>query len=212
MKAMIMAAGRGERIRPLSDETPKPLLEVRGKPLIVHHLEALAQAGIKQVVINLSWLGEQIRQRLGSGESFGLDIAYSEETEPLEVAGGIVQALDLLGEQFILVNGDVFTDYDFSALTGVEQDAHLVLVDNPAHHPDGDFACRDGLVVNNAEPRFTYSGIACFRRNFFAGLSAGKRSLAPLLMQAADEGRVSAELYTGLWQDVGTVERLQALD
>ena len=137
MKAMIMAAGRGERMRPLTDSTPKPLLEVRGKPLIVHHLEALASAGFDDIVINLSWLGEQIRRYLGNGEAYGVSIAYSEEPEPLEVAGGIVQALELLGERFAVVNGDVFTDFDYSRLRVIESEAHLVLVPNPAAAPRG---------------------------------------------------------------------------
>ena len=211
MKAMIMAAGRGERMRPLTDKTPKPLLEVRGKPMIVHHLEALSGRGIQDIVINLSWLGDQIRERLGDGDALGLNIKYSEEAEPLEVAGGIVQALDLLGERFIVINGDVFTDYDFLNLASVSSKAHLVLVDNPAHNPEGDFAIKDGLMMSQGEPRYTYSGIACFQRDFFAGLEPGKRSLAPMLVAAAEEGEVSAELFTGQWHDVGTVERLEAL-
>ena len=211
MKAMIMAAGRGERMRPLTDDTPKPLLKVRDKPLVVHHLEALARAGIDEVIINLSWLGDQIRTQLGNGESYGLSIEYSEEPEPLEVAGGIVQALDLLGEQFLVINGDVFTDFEFPRLAKVESAAHLVLVENPAYHPAGDFACEDGFIVNDTEPRYTYSGIACFKRGFFTGLDRGKRSLAPMLTQAAEKKIVTAEIYTGQWHDVGTVERLQAL-
>ena len=211
MKAMIMAAGRGERMRPLTDSKPKPLLEVRGKPLIVHHLQALANAGFDDVVVNLSWLGGQIREYLGDGRSFGVRIAYSPEPEPLEVAGGIVQALDLLSDRFVVVNGDVFTDYDFARLREADSEAHLVLVDNPAHHPRGDFALEDGLITESDGPRYTYSGIACFRRSFFSGLERGKRALAPMLREAARTGRVSAELYPGEWNDVGTVARLEAL-
>lgn len=211
MKAMIMAAGRGERMRPLTDSQPKPLLEVRGKPLIVHHLEALASAGFDEIVINLSWLGDQIRDYLGDGRAFGVSIEYSPEPEPLEVAGGIVQAIDLLGERFAVVNGDVFTDFDFARLRDAAGHAHLVLVDNPAHHPRGDFVLEGGKITERDGPRYTYSGIACFRRDFFIGLERGKRALAPLLHDAAILGQVTAEHYTGLWSDVGTVERLQAL-
>jgi MurNAc alpha-1-phosphate uridylyltransferase len=211
MKAMVMAAGRGERMRPLTDRRPKPLLEVRGKPLIVHHLQALAAAGFGEVVINLSWLGDQIRRYLGDGRAFGLSIEYSPESEPLEVAGGIVQALEMLGESFAVINGDVFTDYDFSRLLAVDSEAHLVLVANPAHHPQGDFDLNDGLIRGQDGPRYTYSGISCFRREFFAGLERGKRALAPLLRDAAAGGRVTGELYSGEWHDVGTVARLEAL-
>ena len=211
MKAMIMAAGRGERMRPLTDGKPKPLLEVRGKPLIVHHLEALASADFVDVVINLSWLGDQISAYLGDGRGFGLNIEYSPEPEPLEVAGGIVQAIDLLGERFAAVNGDVFTDYDFARLRDASSDAHIVLVENPEHHPRGDFALQDGLISGRDAPRYTYSGIACFDRGFFAGLERGKRALAPMLREAAASRRVTGELYTGEWRDVGTVARLEAL-
>lgn len=219
MKAMIMAAGRGERMRPLTDSRPKPLLEVRGKPLIVHHLEALAGAGFDEIVINLCWLGDQIRDYLGDGRSFGVSIEYSPEPEPLEVAGGVVQAIDLLSERFIVVNGDVFTDFDFAGLRDVDGDmdgdmdgdAHLVLVDNPPQHPEGDFVLEGGNIVEGTGPRFTYSGIACFQRDFFSGLERGKRALAPMLRAAALDGRVTGQHYPGLWNDVGTVERLKAL-
>ena len=146
MKAMILAAGRGERLRPLTDATPKPLLVVRGKPLIVHHLEALSRAGFTEIVINLSWLGNQIRDLLGNGTDFGLSIEYSEEPEALETAGGIQQALTLLGERFIVVNSDIFTDYDFAHLRQHESMAHLVLVENPPHHADGDFTLNDSRL------------------------------------------------------------------
>jgi MurNAc alpha-1-phosphate uridylyltransferase len=220
MKAMILAAGRGERLRPLTDSTPKPLLEVRGKPLIVYHLEALRKAGFNEIVINLSWLGDQIRTRLGNGSEFGISIEYSEEAAALETAGGILQALPLLGERFVVVNGDVFTDYDFVALNTVEnmaekssdQLAHLVLVDNPQHNSAGDFSLERTIVGNDGSPRHTFSGIAQYHRSFFDGLAPGKQALAPLLRAAAAEGQVSGELFSGLWVDIGTAERLQRLN
>lgn len=211
MKAMILAAGRGERMRPLSDRAPKPLLEVDGKPLIVYHLEALAGAGFGEVVINLSWLGEQIRQRLGSGGDFGLSIEYSEEPEALETAGGIVQALPLLGESFIVINADIFTDYDYARLRECNSLAHLVLVPNPPQHPGGDFGLDGSRVLDDAELCYTFSGIAFYRRAFFDGLEAGKRALAPLFYAAIERGELSGELYQGRWSDVGTAERLAAL-
>ena len=208
MKAMILAAGRGERLRPLTDHRPKPLIDVRGKPLIAWHLEALARAGIVDVVINLSWLGEQIRDCLGDGASYGLRIAYSEEAEALETAGGIQQALPLLGDEFIVVNGDVFCDFDFSGLRDVTGPAHLVLVNNPPHNPGGDFGFDDGRVVNEAETLYTFSGIARYQRRFFDGLAAGRQALAPLLRAGADRGVVTGELFSGQWVDIGTAERL----
>ena len=217
MKAMILAAGRGERLRPLTDGTPKPLLQVRGKPLIEYHLEALARAGFDEIVINLSWLGEQISAHLGDGAGFGLRIAYSEEATALETAGGILQALPLLGERFVVVNGDVFTDYDFSRLRASDilaQDslAHLVLVENPAHNRGGDFNLDGAAVGNDAEPRHTFSGIAQYHRRFFEGLEPGKQALAPLLRRACDRGQVSGELFAGEWIDIGTAERLAQLN
>jgi MurNAc alpha-1-phosphate uridylyltransferase len=216
MKAMILAAGRGERLRPLTNSTPKPLLEVRGKPLIVYHLEALHKAGFNEIVINLSWLGDQIRTRLGNGSEFGVGIEYSEEAEALETAGGILQAMPLLGERFVVVNGDVFTDYDFVALKPAEKSAdrlaHLVLVDNPQHNNAGDFSLERTIVGNDGAPRHTFSGIAQYHRSFFDGLAPGKQALAPLLRAAAAEGQVSGELFSGLWVDIGTAERLQRLN
>ncbi len=209
---MILAAGRGERMRPLTDSKPKPLLEVRGKPLIVYHLEALRRAGFDDIVINLSWLGEQIRDLLGGGERFGVGISYSEEPEALETAGGILQALPLLGERFIVVNADVFTDYDFTHLRRFELDAQLVLVENPPHNARGDFSLANGLIGNRGTELYTFGGIAAYRREFFDGLAPGKRALAPLLRAAADEGRVGGELFRGGWDDIGTVERLDALN
>ncbi len=212
MKAMILAAGRGERMRPLTDRVPKPLLPVAGKPLIVHHLEALSRAGFDEVVVNLCWLGEQIRELLGDGGDFGLAIDYSEEPEALETAGGIRQALPLLGEQFVVVNADIYTDYDFARLRHVDAVAHLVLVPNPAHNEGGDFALAGSLVRNQGGPRYTFGGIACYRRAFFAGLEPGKRPLAPLLREAADLQRVSGELFEGNWSDVGTPQRLEVIE
>ena len=212
MKAMILAAGRGERLRPLTDVTPKPLLEVRGKPLIVYHIEALASAGFTDVVINLSWLGEQIRARLGDGAQFGVSIEYSEEVQALETAGGIQQALPLLSERFIVVNADVFTDYDFAALRTADSPAHLVLVDNPQHNDRGDFSLHQSSVGNSGSPQHTFSGIAQYHRSFFAELEPGKQALAPLLRKAADKGQVSGELFQGVWIDIGTVERLAQLN
>ena len=210
MKAMILAAGRGERMRPLTDTRPKPLLEVRGKPLLAHHLEALARAGVRDCVINLSWLGEQIRDFVGDGSAFGVAVEYSEEAEALETAGGIRQALERLGEQFIVVNADILTDFDFSRLAPGDSQAHLVLVANPAHNPAGDFSLEQGVVGNAGEPLHTFSGIARYRREFFAGLQSGKRALAPLLRAAAAQGLVSGEIYDGEWFDIGTPERLRA--
>ena len=216
MKAMILAAGRGERLRPLTDSKPKPLLEVRGKPLIVYHLEALREAGFCEIVINLSWLGDQIRSHLGNGSEFGVSIEYSEEAAALETAGGILQALPLLSERFVVVNGDVFTDYDFAALkiAGIMADslAHLVLVDNPQHNNAGDFSLDQTIIGNAGSPRHTFSGIAQYHHSFFDGLTPGKQALAPLLRAAAAEGQVSGELFYGNWVDIGTAERLERLN
>ena len=216
MKAMILAAGRGERLRPLTDSTPKPLLEVRGKPLIVYHLEALRKAGFCEIVINLSWLGDQIQTRLGNGSVFGVSIEYSEEAEALETAGGILQALPLLGERFVVVNGDVFTDYDFVGLKKDEKTddypAHLVLVDNPQHNDAGDFSLEQTIVGNEGSPRVTFSGIAQYHRRLFDGLAPGKQALAPLLRAAAARGQVSGELFHGDSVDIGTAERLRGLN
>jgi len=212
MKAMILAAGRGERLRPLTDTTPKPLLQVDGKALIEYHLEALVRAGFDEVVINLSWLGEQIRDRLGDGTAYGLSIEYSEEPTALETAGGIVQALPLLGERFVVVNADIFTDYDFTRLRTIDSLAHLVLVDNPDHHARGDFSLQGTTVGNDEKGRHTFSGISLYHRDFFTELPTGKQALAPLLRAAIAKGQVSGELFQGKWIDIGTAERLQALN
>lgn len=211
---MLLAAGRGERMRPLTDRVPKPLLSVRGKPLIVYHLEKLAGAGVQQVVINLAWLGEQIRAALGDGSRWGLRIIYSDEgAEALETGGGIQRALSWLGgEPFLVVNADVFTEFDFAALAIDPQAlAHLVLVPNPEHVPNGDFALIDGRVRESGMPRVTYSGIGLFRAELFAGCTAGRFPLRPLLQRAIALDRLQGQLYSGPWSDVGTAERLAAL-
>ena len=214
MRAMILAAGKGERMRPLTLHTPKPLLPVAGKVLIEYHIEALAGAGIRELVINHAWLGQQIEDALGDGSCYGVQIAYSPESEPLETGGGILQALPLLGDQpFVLVNGDVWTDYDFCALTlPPGKLAHLVLVDNPEHHPEGDFALAEGCVSVEGEHRLTYSGIAVLHPQLFAGCMLGPFRLAPLLRTAIEHGQVSGEYYSGQWVDVGTVERLAQVE
>lgn len=214
MKAMILAAGRGERMRPLTDATPKPLLTVRGRPLIEHHFAALARAGITELVVNLGWLGERIRDHVGDGRRFGVHVAWSEEGyPPLETGGGIERALPLLGnEPFWLVNGDVFCDYPFRALVLPPGTlAHLVLVPNPPQHPGGDFALVAGRVGNASAGRLTYSGLAVIDPRLLAGSRPGRFPLAPLLRAAADRSEVTGELFAGPWSDVGTPERLAQL-
>lgn len=222
MKVMILAAGRGERMRPLTDHTPKPLLPVGGKPLIVWHLERLHAAGFRQVVINHAHLGTQIEAALGSGAALGLEIAYSPEPPgALETAGGIRHALPLLGDAaFLVVNGDIWCDWPFARaaekmLSG-DTLAHLVLVNNPPHHPGGDFGLAGKRIVNSAAaetPRFTFSGIGIYSPALFAPLADHRPAkLAPLLRAAADAGRLGGELHGGRWIDVGTPERLQELD
>ena len=216
MKAMILAAGKGERLRPLTLHTPKPLVPVAGVPLIEYHLRALAAAGITEVVINHAWLGQQIEDHLGDGARFGVHIRYSAENEPLETGGGIFRALPLLGrEPFVLVNGDIWTDYCFTALPSrLAGLAHLVLVDNPAHHPEGDFVLQDGQVLGSSAglPSLTYSGLAVLSPQLFAGCVEGAFKLTPLLRQAMDAGQVSGEHYQGHWVDVGTHERLAEVE
>jgi MurNAc alpha-1-phosphate uridylyltransferase len=212
MKAMILAAGKGERMRPLTLTTPKPLIRVGGVPLIEYHLRALAGAGFTEVVINHAWLGQQIEDHLGDGSRFGVRIAYSPEGEPLETGGGIFRALGLLGDEaFVVVNGDIWTDYDFSALRQpLEGLAHLLLVDNPEHNPHGDFILADGQVHDgdSAADKLTYSGIAVLHPRLFEGCPDGAFKLAPLLRQAMVEGQVSGARLQGRWVDVGTHERL----
>jgi N-acetyl-alpha-D-muramate 1-phosphate uridylyltransferase len=211
MKAMILAAGRGERMGSLTAEQPKPLLTVGGRPLVEHHLARLAASGIDDVVINLSYRGAQIRDRLGDGSRWGLRVAYSEEGEPpLETGGGIVQALPLLGEApFLLVNSDVYTAFNFAALSGVSEST-LVLVPNPAHHARGDFGLNADARVTAAPPLLTYAGIAVLDPALFAGLEPGRRPLKPVLDAAIERGELGGRFYDGLWLDVGTPERLAA--
>lgn len=216
MKAMILAAGKGERLRPLTLHTPKPLVRVAGVPLIEYHLRALAAAGVSEVVINHAWLGQQIEDHLGDGQRFGVAIRYSAEGEPLETGGGIFRALPLLGDApFLLINGDIWCDYPFAALSRpLSGLAHLVLVDNPGHHPEGDFVL-EGVRVETARdgmPNLTYSGIAVLDPRLFAGCSPGAFKLAPLLRRAMAEGQVSGERFAGRWVDVGTHERLAEIE
>ena len=212
MKAMILAAGKGERMRPLTLTTPKPLVRAGGVPLIEYHLQALAAAGFTEVVINHAWLGQQIEDYLGDGSRYGLSIQYSPEGEPLETGGGIFRALPLLGDEaFVVVNGDIWTDYDFRALRQpIAGLAHLVLADNPAHHPNGDFILVDGQVRDaDADAQtLTYSGIAVLHPQLFEGCSAGAFKLAPLFRKAMADGQVTGECLEGQWVDVGTYERL----
>jgi len=219
VKAMLLAAGRGERMRPLTDEIPKPLLTIGGKALIVHLVEALVAGGFRELVINHAWHGAMIEQRLGDGRKFGASIEYSAEGDrALETGGGIRHALPLLGsDPFVAVNADIWTDFPFASLPDtLETLAHVILVDNPAHHPDGDFVLA-GTRVGNGEGkgngrRLTFSGIGVYRPELFAELSDGRFPLAPILFDACDDGRLSGMHYTGEWWDVGTPERLELLD
>jgi MurNAc alpha-1-phosphate uridylyltransferase len=218
MKVMMLAAGRGDRLRPLTDRIPKPLVEAGGKPLIAWHLERLSAAGLREVVVNVSHLGDAIVERLGDGRRFGLAIRYSREAEPLETAGGIAKALALLGTAaFLLVNSDIYCEVAFAALAKMDLGgrlAHLVLVPKPPHRAQGDFALdAAGLVGNAGEPRYTYAGVAVVSPQLLSGLRPGEKApLAPLLREAADRRLISGELYRGLWQDVGTLERLRELE
>lgn len=220
MRAMILAAGRGERMRPLTDACPKPLLDVAGTPLIGWHLKRLAAAGIRNVVINHAWLGHMLERALRGGVDYGVEIAWSAEGTALETAGGIARALSLLGrEPFLVINGDIFCDYDFSLLSEMAAAmaadparlAHLVLVPNPEHHPAGDFVLTtEGKVVAEGADRLTFSGIGLYHPDLFLGIDPNRPSkLAPLLKAAMAQGRVSAERHDGFWLDVGTVERLE---
>ena len=214
MQALILAAGRGERMRPLTDTTPKPLLRAAGKPLIEYHVEHLAAAGITELVINHARFGEQIEAALGDGSRFGVSIRYSPEGDnPLETGGGIRHALPLLkSDPFLVVNADVYSDFPFSPLDMPAGSlAHLILVGNPAHHPNGDFSLQEGRVGMAATPRYTYSGMGLYRPALFADTTPGAFPLAPILRAAAEKGHVSGQYYAGTWIDVGTPERLQAL-
>lgn len=228
MKALILAAGLGERMRPLTDATPKPLLQAGGKPLIAWHLEKLAAIDVDEIVINTSWLAEQFPQTLGDGARWGMKLHYSREGDaPLETGGGMWKALPLLGDgPFIAVNGDIWTDYDFGRLPKqIDGDAHLVLVDNPAHNVDGDFSLRaDGVVESDAVQRLTFAGIGVYRPSLFHGWRAivgdaqgaeqtpPRFKLAPLLRAAMHSERVTGERHGGRWTDVGTPQRLAQLD
>ena len=225
MKAMILAAGRGDRMRPLTDHTPKPLLEIAGKPLIQWHIENLKQAGFKDIVINISWLGDQIPKALGDGSKFDINLQYSDEQEQgaLETAGGIVKALPLLGDDtFLVVNGDVWCDFPYSNISPLDKDdlAHLVLVNNPEHNPTGDFALNkkrvteevDVIGSNIVNNKFTFSGIGYYHPDLFTNLTQGKHPLAPLLREKMREDKISGEHFTGDWRDIGTPERLEELN
>ncbi len=214
-RALIFAAGRGERMRPLTDVTPKPLLEVGGKQLIVRHLEKLAAAGVREAVINTSHLAEQFPAALGDGSRWNLRIRYSHEgPEPLETGGGMLRALPLLGNApFIAVNGDICTDFDFSTLPqNPPGPAHLVMIDNPAHHPKGDFVLRDGRLFDEPHPRLTFAGIGVYRPGLLAGHAPGSFSIVPLLREAMRIGGVGGAHYRGAWHDLGTRQRLAELD
>jgi N-acetyl-alpha-D-muramate 1-phosphate uridylyltransferase len=237
MRAMILAAGRGERMRPLTDHTPKPLLKVGGKPLIVWHLERLAKAGFKEIVINHAHLGAQIEKALGNGAAWGMSIQYSPEKVALETAGGIANALDLLGEEpFLVVNGDTFLELDFTTVgqniksTALQANnhatssdiknarAHLVLVNNPPQHPNGDFAIdfinqNHGMLKHTGEKMLTFSGVGVYHPDLFADIVRGQAAkLAPLLRKAIDNNSATAQYYQGVWHDIGTPERLRDLD
>jgi len=215
MKVMILAAGLGERMRPLTDKTPKPLLKVGGIPLILWHIERLAHDGFKEIVINIAHLGYQIPEALGDGSEWGVHISYSDEQEEggLESAGGIVKALPLLGDEtFLVISGDIWCDYDFVYDKKLPEGilAHLILVPNPEHNPEGDFALNDGFVTD--AKAYTFSGIGYYSPKLFEGVPYGKSALAPLLREAMKEGNVTGELYEGEWLDIGTPERLELLN
>jgi MurNAc alpha-1-phosphate uridylyltransferase len=213
MKAMILAAGRGQRMMPLTQAMPKPMLKVQNKPLIEHHVNNLKAAGITDIVINLAWQGDKIKAYFKDGSQFGVNIVYSQEVEGgLETAGGIIQALPLLGESFIVINGDVFTDYDVSSLMQLHfktGEAHLVLIENPPHNLDGDFTLSH---LSPDSQKYTFSGISRYQADFFNGLEPGIRPLGPLLREKLSKHLVSTELYIGNWDDIGTPARLTALN
>ena len=214
MRAMILAAGRGERLRPITDEIPKALVEVGGQSLLERHLERLGAAGFGTVVINLGWHGERIVERVGSGERYGVEVIYSEEgNDLLETGGGILKALPMLGDEpFLVVNADIFTDMPMPApeLSG-DRLGHLVLVPTPDYRDRGDFDLVDGLIRRSERPELTYAGFAVYRPEFFAGCRLGRFSVVPLVYRAADAGRLSGSVHEGVWADIGTPERLAAL-
>lgn len=215
MRAMILAAGRGKRLRPLTDELPKPLIKIAGKSLIEYHLENLANAGIKDIVINTAWLAEKFHQQLGDGSNYGVSIQYSDENEAMETAGGIINALPLLGDgPFAVINGDIWCDFDFSSLPELDTtvQAHLVLIANPEHNQTGDFALQDNLIKNNGTDMYTFSGIGIYRAEFFADQKSGISPLAPLIRKKCGDNLVSGQIHPGMWTDVGTIERLQELE
>jgi len=216
MKVMILAAGRGERMRPLTDHTPKPLLRVAGKAIIEHTINQLVSAGFNDIIINHAHLGQQMEDHLGNGRQYGASIHYSPEgKQGLETAGGIINALPLLGDEvFLVVNGDIATDFPFVELKSLTVDlAHLVLVDNPEHHPQGDFGLDiTGKVTLNCTEKFTFSGIGLYRPELFSNIPAGNSKLGPLLRQAISNQRVTGQKFAGFWMDIGTPERLQELD
>ena len=212
---MILSAGRGERLRPVTDAVPKALVEVRGESLLERHLRAVSAAGVETVIINLGWLGDQIVDQIGSGSSFGLNVVYSPEGEDiLETGGGIHRALPMLGsDAFLVINADIYTDMPFQAPDLGDNDlAHLVLVPTPAHKSTGDFDLIDGRVRNGDAAKLTFSGVAVYRPEFFADCRPGRFPLAPMLHVAADAGRLSGSIYSGLWRDVGAPERLTELN
>jgi N-acetyl-alpha-D-muramate 1-phosphate uridylyltransferase len=215
MKAMLLAAGRGERLRPITDSVPKPLVRVGGRPLIAWHLAALARAGVREVVINVSWLGEQLRAALGDGRDFGVHISWSEEGPvPLETGGGILKALPLLAPApFLVVSADIWTDIDFARIRiADEAQAHLVLIPNPAHHPRGDFGLDADRVVDRDTDRFTYANVGLYRPALFDGFSPGRFPLLAALRRGIAAQQITGELHRGEWCDVGTPERLAGLD
>ncbi|MFT7266899.1 MAG: MurNAc alpha-1-phosphate uridylyltransferase [Porticoccus sp.] len=222
MKAMILAAGRGERLRPLTDTTPKALAQVGGKPLIQYHIENLVSAGVRDVVINTSWLGDKIESFIGNGSAFGVNVQWSKEHKSLETGGGIRRALPLLGsEPFLLVNADVWTDFSLKNLVEKplpsEIDAHLILVPNASHHMDGDFMLTPESIVSTPDTRnktYTYSGISILRPKIFTVYTSTteKFPLRDVLRESIFSGRIEGEIYTGVWRDIGTLMRLQELD
>jgi MurNAc alpha-1-phosphate uridylyltransferase len=214
MRAMILAAGRGERLRPLTDKLPKPLVEIAGKPLIEYHLDALARAGYREIVINQGHLGELLRETLGDGDRWGVHIHWSDEQpDALETGGGIFQALPLLGTApFLVINGDVWTDYPLTRLRAVKCDwAHLVMVPNPPHNPEGDFSLVSARIRNSGPSKLTFSGIGVYHPRLFDGCQAGKFSVVPLLRNAMQGQLVTGEAFTGWWDDIGTIDRLESV-